>query len=267
MNSIIFLVICVASLRYASALGLMGGRKQYDLNVPENLEKIENLSKYGVKTLAERRMKAAKESNKVSTSSEPKQYNHRVISAESQVVAGMKYYINIKMNDASCRTLCAIEECQLVVWERVWENFQNLTSFMCNENNEENQLMGLYANSENGNKGIQVGTVKKTEIDESSQAALDKIVTDLNAQINSNFVHKLTEVASVKKQMVSGFSYKFEFSVSKTSCKKTPENLKSSERCEIQADTKPMTCTGSIWDRVWVPERYENIEFDCQDAE
>lgn len=267
MNSLAFLMICLASFQYVSAFEMiMGGRTIYDLNQPGNLNKIEKLSTYGVKTLAERRMEAAKKNNQVSTSSKPLEYNHRVISAQSQVVAGIKYYIDIKMNDANCRKLCAVEKCQLVIWERGWENFINLTSFNCETNTEENQLMGLYANPENANKGIQVGEVKKTEIDESSQAALDRIVTELNAQINSNYVHKLTEVISVKKQMVAGFSYSFEFSVGKTTCEKTPENLKSTESCEIQADTKPMTCTGSVWDRVWMPERYQNIDFTCQNT-
>jgi hypothetical protein len=66
---------------------IAGGRNVYDLNVPENLLKIEKLSTYGVVAIAQQRMKVAK--NSVSSNSKKLlQYNHRVVSAESQIVAG-----------------------------------------------------------------------------------------------------------------------------------------------------------------------------------
>jgi len=71
---------------------MTGSRRPYDLTNPKQLEKIDKLAKYGVETIAKRRMEAAKKTNGVSSSADtPLSYNHRVLSAESQVVAGYFY--------------------------------------------------------------------------------------------------------------------------------------------------------------------------------
>lgn len=89
MKFLYFITVVLATLATGSA-GLgnrVGGRQHYDLSVPSNLEKIEKLSTYGVGQIATQRMKEAK--NSVSSSKQAiLEYNHRVVSAESQVVAG-----------------------------------------------------------------------------------------------------------------------------------------------------------------------------------
>ena len=77
------------SCQNAGGRQLAGGRNAIDLTDPTQIEKIDKLSKYGVGTIAARRMEAAKLANGVSsTTNKTLSYNHRVVSAESQVVAG-----------------------------------------------------------------------------------------------------------------------------------------------------------------------------------
>lgn len=260
---ILYFLSLILVLQFTSA-HMAGGRRHYDLNDPRNLQKIEKLSQYGVETIATRRMNEAKNSN--SLSSKPEEllkYNHRVISAESQVVAGVNYYISITMNDAKCRQSCAVEECELVIWERVWENFTNLTRYNCELKKAENKPLGEFVNREEGDhkKGVLVGQVRKVEIDANSQSALDIIMHRINLASNSMFLHKINAVTEVKKQMVAGMKYIFEFKISKTSCDKRQSAV---DECPIQENSQPLKCVGSLVDRVWMRDRYSHITFDCK---
>lgn len=88
MRNILPITILIVILQLANSL-VPGGLQPYNLNNSKQLEKIEKLSKYGVETIATRRMEAVRKANGVSsTAEETLKYNHRVLSAHSQVVAG-----------------------------------------------------------------------------------------------------------------------------------------------------------------------------------
>ncbi len=84
MRFLIFLILAVLACADGS---MPGGRRAINLTDAKQLEKIEKLSKYGVETIATRRMEAAK-SGVSSSANTVLKYNHRVLSAQSQVVAG-----------------------------------------------------------------------------------------------------------------------------------------------------------------------------------
>lgn len=164
------------------------------------------------------------------------------------------------MNDANCRQFCAVEECDLVVWERVWENFVNLTSFNCETKKTEN-IVNTFADPKKRQKsGILVGQVKTVEIDDKSQAALDQIMLGINLKMNSIYLHKVKAVKEIKKQMVAGILYRFTFQIAKTSCDRRQKSI---DTCQIQEDARVLECTASVLDKVWMPTRYSNIHFDC----
>ncbi len=161
---------------------MAGGRTSLDINDREVLDELQQFSTYGVETLAERRF------NEIAVSSDqtkPVKYDSRIVSAESQVVAGINYFLKVRITDASCTRSCVEEECNLKIWIKVWENFKNLTSSEC-------KLVSK----------TKLGESKQVDIDEKSQAALDVIVSRLNQQLNSPYYHKLHTVAKVQKQLV-----------------------------------------------------------------
>ncbi len=166
------------------------------------------------------------------------------------------------MNDAGCRKSCAVEECDLVIYERAWENSLSLTKFECKAKNDESVNLGAFFDrSFNKNSDILVGQPKVVDIDAKAQAALDQIVTGINSNLNSIYAHKVTNVSEVKKQMVSGILYKFKFQIAKTTCEmRKTEKL---ETCQIEDGAKPLECEASILDKVWMRNRYSSVKFDC----
>lgn len=251
----------------SSAHSMMtGGRTHYDLNVPENLEKIENLSKYGVDTIAKIRMKEAKKLTSSSDTIKKLEYNHRVLSAQSQVIAGIKYYIKITMNDAACPKLCSVEECDLQIWEKSWENFTNLTKFDCKTTKKaETHRFGADPKTYSpfSRQGNLVGAEKRVDLNGKSKAALDVLMTRVNSGLNSNFLHRPIDV-EVTKKVVAGMLYTYNFKIAKTSCAKG-NNDQLVDQCQIEADVQPIQCKGTVWEKVWMPQPYVDIKFKCNE--
>ena len=90
-----------------------GGRKAMDISDKDTMNTLNNLTSYATDVIAERRMNEIKASNAYIRNLK---YNARVVSAESQIVAGVNYYIKVRMNDAECTQQCSVEECDLVIW-------------------------------------------------------------------------------------------------------------------------------------------------------
>lgn len=170
---------------------------------------------------------------------------------------GMNYYVKIKMNEADCGKVCAIENCDLVIYERVWENFTNLTSWKCQVAKKDLNMIGQFAHE---NNHVLLGQVKEVKMDDKSQQALDNVMHRINNQLDSEFSHKVKSITKVHKQMVAGIKYDFEFEAAKTLCKKASNDLKS---CEFDSAAKPLLCTGSVVDKMWMRNRYSNVVFDC----
>jgi len=263
MKELIILAIYLTAVDLAFGLGAMaGGLSNYDLNNSKNVEKINELTNYAVGQIAKQRMEEAKKSNVVSSSTPKKlEYSNRIVTARCQVVAGMNYYIKIKMSDANCDNMCAVENCDLVIYERVWENFTNLTSWKCQVEKKDINMLGQFAYNKNNHKSVLLGQVKEVEIDEKSKQALEIVMKHINNQLDSEFSHKVKSITKVEKQMVAGIKYKFEFEAAKTLCKKTAS--KDLESCGFDSDAKSLRCTGSIVDKIWVRNRYSNVVFNC----
>ncbi len=166
------------------------------------------------------------------------------------------------MNDATCSKFCSVEECDLVVWERVWENFQNLTRYNCKVKNEETVNLGAFADRSLGkNSDILVGQAKVVDIDSKALAALDQIITGINSNLNSIYLHKVKAVNEVKKQIVSGILYRFKFQIAKTLCDR--REIEKIETCEIVENANALDCEASVLDKVWMRNRYSSIKFEC----
>lgn len=163
------------------------------------------------------------------------------------------------MNDANCRRFCVVETCDMVVYERSWEKFVNMTKFDCITQKADNMMV-----VNPSPKKALLGQVKKTQIDEKSQAALDHVVNRINMGMNSQFVHKVKAVTDVRKQLVAGMKYTFKFQIGQTSC--TDKTTTALETCQFEADSASLDCSASVVDKVWMRERYSNIDFKCNQS-
>lgn len=248
---LVFLAFLLTTLEVRNAL-MAGGLHPVDLTDLTMREKINQLSTIGVAKIAAARMEKAKITNVISSAKpDSLKYHQRIVSAKSQVVAGAKYYIKIRMNNANCKQSCVVEECDLVIVERVWENYVNLNDYTCRKISE-------------NNKAILLGQEKEVEMNSNAQAALDHIMEKFNAETNSIFLHKVKAVTKVKKQLVGGNLYSFEFQVGATSCDKQSTEL---ENCAVAADANLLICDATVLDRVWMNNRYLKPTFNCKNAE
>jgi len=117
---------------------VLGGFSPMDLSNRETNARVQNVSKFAMKSLNEK-------SNDL--------YHHaplRVLDAKSQVVAGTKYVINIYTGQTTCAKnqvqadqvtgeRCPLSndanakfsKCEMTVWEKPWENFIKLLNDNC----------------------------------------------------------------------------------------------------------------------------------------
>jgi len=121
----VFAALCAAGL----AVGMPGGRSDADIN-SEGVQKALQF--------------AVVQHNQGSNDMYLSQV-HRVLKVQTQVVAGLKYYITVEMGKTPCRKggtekVCAVHEdlqlakpfqCTFEVWSRPWLNEIQMTKQTC----------------------------------------------------------------------------------------------------------------------------------------
>ncbi len=246
---------------------LLGGRHDYDLTLEENQRKINDLVEYGLSKLAEQRVSAAAaESNSIS-SSKLKYENLETMRVQTQIVAGINYFIKLRIKEANCTADCDTESCELRIWEKPWENFRNLTHVECKTKVE------------------QVGGKKK--ISTSNKEALNALhfaVMKMNQESNDLFYSRPLKVDKVHKQVVNGIKYVVIFKYAQTECSKNDPQKKvflnhlDLAQCQIKqqnSNYKTLKCKVVVLDKPWLNEngqkfeesstsRYKIMNQDCQ---
>ena len=110
------------------------------------------------------------------------------------------------------------------------------------------------------------GAVSEITIDDNSQAALDAVVARINRALDTSTYpnyHKIKKMIQVKRQIVAGNNYKFDFVLAETDCKKNDQSVDLSE-CGIKDQSTPFKCSASVLDKAWSRIRYSNIKFNCK---
>lgn len=107
-------ILCLTAV-ISQAIVRPGGRKPLDITDKDTLETLSNLTSYAMDKIAERRMAESKVADSL-TKAKLLKYNAKILKAESQIVAGVNYFITVRMNDAECTQQCSVEECKLAIW-------------------------------------------------------------------------------------------------------------------------------------------------------
>ncbi|XP_077092682.1 cystatin-like [Siphateles boraxobius] len=99
--------------------------------------------------------------------------------------------------------------------------------------------------------GLVGGPVDADMNDEGAQNALQFAMAQYNRQSNDAFVHQVSEVVKVQKQVVSGLKYIFTVKVARTSCRKTGvETLCAVHEHPAVADVTQ--CKIAVWSQPWL---------------
>ena len=248
-----FLLVMFACIMCANCerkMMMPGGLSPMNMSDKDVALKVNSLVDYGVNLIAEKRMAENKKKFGLSTINNNKtlKYSARVVSAQSQIVAGALYHLVVRMTDANCKRNCPVEECKMKIWERPWENFRNMTEFSCKAV-KESPLSG-------GWKEVSLNDAKNLK-------ALDHLVNTVNLASNSLYHQKLVDVTKAQKQVVNGLKYEFEFSMGQTSCTKNNKEVNLKE-CSVANGAKTINCSGSVVERLWLPNPYSDVSFKCQ---
>ncbi|XP_067277062.1 cystatin-like [Pseudorasbora parva] len=93
-----------------------------------------------------------------------------------------------------------------------------------------------------------VGAPFDAEMDEGAQNALQFAMAQYNRQSNDAFVHQVSDVIKVQKQVVSGMKYIFTVKVARTSCRKSGVETV----CAIELNADVTDCKITVWSQPWL---------------
>ncbi|KAL7042638.1 hypothetical protein ACKWTF_001228 [Chironomus riparius] len=162
----------------------------------------------------------------------------RVISATSQVVAGLKYKIKAELLVGESNVICDFE-----VWERAWIKDGRQVKIDC----DNQKLYSFKQNpvSQRGRKTIVGGPSEVSSDDEDAIKLLNEHITRLDSGSDSPL--EVVRIDKVSKQVVAGIKY----------------NIKG----VFKAGSDEKTCSVSIWHRAWIKtDDGTKIEANCEDG-
>lgn len=229
---------------------MVGGFK--DLNVDdENIRPVlDELAGFSLNKVSEKRRAELGTEEEGAFSSDRFNYSLiEVVSAQSQVVAGINYNIRIRMKERGCKRGCDVEMCDLQVYERKWDDFRELSNFNCTLTKRKQQLLGA-----------------KVEIPVTNEQALQAVdfsLARLNQESNDLFKSKLIKLNKAMRQVVAGVKYVLEFTISPTTCTKNDVEQLDLKTCPVQKNAKQKNCVVEVWDQSWMDRRYKMLNSNC----
>ena len=198
-----------------------GGISPMNLSDIQVINRLANLSAFAVKSIAESR---ANQKNRTKIN-----YSFILISARSQVVAGSMTYLTLRIYNSSCIQNCSLEQCDLKIWEKPWENFIDLVQSNCNALPNVNYSL----------EWVQICSNDAIKL-----KSLNEFVNRINQVSNSLYYFRLYQVVKAQKQINQGTTFQFYVVVAETNCRKNQQvNL---NNCKISNNAKKMACTASV---------------------
>ncbi|CAH1722018.1 cathepsin L-like isoform X1 [Aphis gossypii] len=181
----------------------------------------------------------------------------RVLSAKSQVVAGINYKIkllvcekdstkgkDIVMDHNNCRS------CDVTIWEQSWLNNKNVTKVACSRPAELNSFSSVAVTKRDIHENLNLGGRINLSInDKKVQDIVDYALISIDKEEGSNKPHVLSKILNVSKQIVSGIIYNIELEVCENS---TGEINK--KTCRI--------CNIKVWEQAWENNK-NTLKFNC----
>jgi len=277
----IIVFVCLAT---AAVCQMPGGISNLNMSDPQVEKDLNRLANFALKEIAAKRTAVAASEGKPQ---KPLVYSLlKIVSARSQIVSGVKYYIEVKFRDSLCpktntkqnrRSLSSAsclhpEQCEVTVWEQPWLNHTELVSYECKQKSS-----------------AQVGVRQRiSNKDEHALKALDFAVLKMNLEAVNERAYFKPQILNTYRQVVSGFKYTFLFKFAPTNCEKH-ENLSmlKADDCVFVTSQQPVNegmeklsatitnsddipktrnCKVSVHDQPWLndpQERYKVTNVNC----
>ncbi|KAF4518146.1 hypothetical protein B566_EDAN008848 [Ephemera danica] len=178
----------------------------------------------------------------------------RIVSAETQVVAGKLTHLTLELGQSDCLkgstgpcSLSANGErghCTVSVWDRPWLKKRVIEDFSCtpvssSSRGKRDTLLG----------GRHAANIADPYIQEVSQFAL----SELDHSSNSLYTRQVVRIVSAETQVVAGTLIHLTLELAYSNCSKGAET---NVNCSLQDNLDRERCTLSVWDRPWLKKRH-----------
>ncbi|GFR70199.1 cathepsin F [Elysia marginata] len=250
-----FILFLISVELASSSGGLMGGWFVHDLNGLTSTDKnyYESAARKGVELMNQ----VIKSSG---SNSKPLEFKE-MISLSTQVVAGMKFNIKMKVliNDK-------VETCHVYVTNMRNNKIGGGTWSISTQSAEDPCSQYVPAPGEDRVQkrsvhllgGESEASSEATDVQKAANWALEHI----NTMSNSMYRHVLVRVSNVKRQVINGYRYRFQLTMAPSECRNAPENTnKGVEDCPLNSAGKAQDCDVSV---IYSLGDYKMENFHCK---
>ncbi|XP_049813935.1 uncharacterized protein LOC126260640 [Schistocerca nitens] len=200
----------------------------------------------------------------------------RIISAETQVVNGVNYYIRLEVcstnsdsgeDDASSACITTGESnkylCDVQVWDGPWLPKREVTELNCTAiNARRKRELAVNAGHTEGNTTyptiIPGGRTKANVSDPIIKNISAFALPTIDNRLDGTF--KIARIISAETQVVEGVIYYIRLEVCSTNSNSGEDDA--SSPCIITGESNQQVCDVQVWDRPWLPKR-EVTQVNC----
>ncbi|XP_026808389.1 probable cysteine protease RD19C isoform X3 [Rhopalosiphum maidis] len=177
----------------------------------------------------------------------------KVVSAKSQVVAGINYKIkllvcekdskngkDIVMDHKNCRS------CDVTIWEQSWLNNKNVTKVACSRPSELASFSNIAVTKRDIHENVNLGAkINLSTDDKKVKDIVDYALLSIDKQEGSNKPHILSKIINI----VSGVIYNIELEICENSTGEVDK-----KKCRI--------CNIKVWEQAWEYNK-NTLKFNC----
>ncbi|RXN01423.1 Cystatin-2 [Acipenser ruthenus] len=193
----------------------------------------------------------------------------KVLSAQIQVVAGMKYILDVEMRLTQCKKgessdvkSCALNTsdkkftCHFVVLDVPWRSVTQLLESSCKP---AHPVAVLKASGEIVG-GVEEVSPNRLDVQRAARSA----VIEYNKQSTVENASKMIKVLSAQTQVVAGIKYILDVEMGLTQCKKGESN--DVQSCALNTSDKKFTCHFVVLDAPWLGE-IQLLDSSCKPSQ
>ncbi|KAK6181112.1 hypothetical protein SNE40_009042 [Patella caerulea] len=177
--------------------------------------------------------------------SDAKMTNVKIVSAQTQVVSGVNYFLTIRVQYGA-----DVKECNVVVYVQSWTNTNKMTSQNC---------IDLKAS-----KRSLLGGIVPVDMDADTKKAISFGIENFNQRSNSMFRSQPLKISNVSKQLVAGNLYRFDADMQETQCRKSQDNInKGFADCPPNVKGLRNVCKFTVLQQAWKTPEWTLTDFKC----
>ncbi|XP_064602500.1 cathepsin L-like [Liolophura sinensis] len=177
----------------------------------------------------------------------------KVVKAQTQVVAGVNYFITIQIQPAGCTVDCKYEECEVSIFDQEWTQTRKVVNSSCK------------TVSPSPHPAVPLGSESENLEDEDVKNAVNFAVEELNKKSNSLFRANLIELQHAKKQVVAGLKYRLTFLLGDTVCRNNPSKSGTDlQACPLSDPHRTQVCHATVWYKAWETPQYKLLDSKCE---